>query len=254
MGRQRKYRLPTPPPMKGEPSPAEIIEAPGKLNRSIGTAPVELIPAGPPVEIIEAFPLGIKLDPNRPLAPTEAEVAQLPRWARGAYASRCARRLLPLLNVAASGLNADQKQAVRAVVRAVEQSAIGDLMALKSAMIKSAAQTLKQFAENVGSFCESNNAIRSALAAARLEACQTAQLTVATLQRLATTRTLRFALLPRRDFDHLLKVAKKGKWTDDTPVSPEVFGPLWDRTPPSWWQDEHESSETPNAATGSDQS
>jgi hypothetical protein len=53
MKREKKYHLPIPPKMEGEPSPAEIIEATGKMNRSTGN-PVDLISAGPPVEIIEA--------------------------------------------------------------------------------------------------------------------------------------------------------------------------------------------------------
>ena len=39
----------------------------------------------------------------------------------------------------------------------------------------------------------------------------------------------------RRDFARLAKLARKEKWTDDTPVSPDVFGPLWpDGVAPHW--------------------
>jgi hypothetical protein len=31
----------------------------------------------------------------------------------------------------------------------------------------------------------------------------------------------------RRDFDRLFYLARKNNWTDDTPVSQEVFGPMW---------------------------
>jgi len=31
----------------------------------------------------------------------------------------------------------------------------------------------------------------------------------------------------RRDFARLKRLAREQKWTDDTPVPPEVFGPLW---------------------------
>ena len=38
-----------------------------------------------------------------------------------------------------------------------------------------------------------------------------------------------------RDFDHLTRFAEWQRWTDDTPVSPEVFGPLWpEGSPPGW--------------------
>ena len=53
MTRPRKYNLPTPPPTTVSPSPAEIIELTGNRKEVRGT-PVELVSAGPPLEIIEA--------------------------------------------------------------------------------------------------------------------------------------------------------------------------------------------------------
>jgi len=39
----------------------------------------------------------------------------------------------------------------------------------------------------------------------------------------------------RRDFDRLVYLAKKRRWTDDTPVPPEVFGPMWpNNLAPDW--------------------
>jgi hypothetical protein len=56
MSRPRKYNLPPPPPTTVPPSPAEIIEAPGKLDRPPGT-PVELVSAGPPLDILVGRPV-----------------------------------------------------------------------------------------------------------------------------------------------------------------------------------------------------
>jgi len=39
----------------------------------------------------------------------------------------------------------------------------------------------------------------------------------------------------RRDFDHIASLAEWQKWNDDTPVPPEVFGPLWPEGPPKGW-------------------
>jgi hypothetical protein len=231
MNRHRKHQFSTPPLMEGAPSPAEIIEAPGQIERPLGT-PVQLIPAGPPVEIIEASPLHPRLDLNRPLVPTESEVANLPRWAKIAFASRCARRLLPLININPGELASDQKIAVATVVRAVEQSAA--IATLQAQTIKTAVRVVKD-SVLIG---DGNDAANAALAAAHLSACNTAQITVTTLQRLANVRTLRFVLLPRRDFDHILQLAKEQNWTDDTPVPPTVFGPMWNREPPLWWRDD----------------
>lgn len=55
MARRRKYDLPPPEPMTVPPSPAEIIELQPKGGARPGT-PVQLVPVGPPPEIIEASP------------------------------------------------------------------------------------------------------------------------------------------------------------------------------------------------------
>ena len=39
----------------------------------------------------------------------------------------------------------------------------------------------------------------------------------------------------RRDFVRLKRLARKEKWTDDTPVPPEVFGPLWPEGVEPYW-------------------
>jgi hypothetical protein len=39
----------------------------------------------------------------------------------------------------------------------------------------------------------------------------------------------------RRDFVRLKRLARKQNWTDDTPVPPDVFGPMWpDGVEPYW--------------------
>jgi hypothetical protein len=39
----------------------------------------------------------------------------------------------------------------------------------------------------------------------------------------------------RRDFVRLKKLAHKEKWTDDTPVPPDVFGPMWPEGLEPYW-------------------
>jgi hypothetical protein len=58
------------------------------------------------------------------------------------------------------------------------------------------------------------------------------------LSRVATVGTARTILAPRHDFDLVSRLAQEQKWTDETPVPPEVFGPMWDREPPAWWRDD----------------
>src|SRR4051812_9654562 len=46
-------------------------------------------------------------DPPNPSLPTEEEIAKLPRWARVAFAARCARRVLPFAQVGWPEQNCD---------------------------------------------------------------------------------------------------------------------------------------------------
>lgn len=39
----------------------------------------------------------------------------------------------------------------------------------------------------------------------------------------------------RRDFNRLKKLARKEKWTDETPVPPDVFGPMWPEGVEPYW-------------------
>jgi hypothetical protein len=39
----------------------------------------------------------------------------------------------------------------------------------------------------------------------------------------------------RRDFVRLKRLARKQKWTDDTPVPPDVFGPMWPEGVAPYW-------------------
>jgi hypothetical protein len=41
-------------------------------------------------------------------------------------------------------------------------------------------------------------------------------------------------VLIRHDFERLRRLAKANGWTDQTPVPPEVFGPLWPGRVPKW--------------------
>lgn len=39
----------------------------------------------------------------------------------------------------------------------------------------------------------------------------------------------------RHDFELLFHASKAENWTDDTPVPPEFFGPMWPDGPPEGW-------------------
>jgi hypothetical protein len=48
----------------------------------------------------------------------------------------------------------------------------------------------------------------------------------------------------RRDFDRLVTLAKKHNWTDDTPVPPDVFGPMWPEGLTPQWENEPPTAPT----------
>jgi hypothetical protein len=149
--------------------PLEIVDTvppPGAIVSS------EMIDVGPPLtpEQVKAYreQHGI-VDPKRPLVPTAAELAKLPRSARVALARRCAARVAPLLREPQAELDPE-------------------------------------------------TAARLMLAAATYP-----------------TPLARLLRCVRRDFDRLVHLAKRRNWTDETPVPPAVFGPMWPaRLTPDW--------------------
>jgi hypothetical protein len=49
----------------------------------------------------------------------------------------------------------------------------------------------------------------------------------------------------RRDFDRLVALARQDSWGDDTPVSPDVFGPMWQEGEAPTWALEAEANPSP---------
>jgi len=172
---------------------------------------------------------------NPPVLPTEDEIGQLPRWARVAFAARCARRVLPFARTASTSVSQLIEGAVERVekvtrgvdlpnphlftrLRGDERSLLGTVAdATVSAVISSAKASI------VAALGEGGTELLAAsFAVAAFE-----------------SGDLRPHI--RRDFDLLLRLASAYGWTDDTPVPPEVFGPLWPEGKPAGWPDDPES-------------
>jgi hypothetical protein len=81
-------------------------------------------------------------------------------------------------------------------------------------------------------------AARCAARVARLRAGATTPEAAAALILAAATVSTpvrKLLLCLRRDFDRLASLAKRHRWTDDTPIPPDVFGPMWPNTiVPEW--------------------
>ncbi len=215
--------------------------------------------------------------PDDVKVPSEEEIAQLPKWARVAFAARCAERVLPLFG---RGVSRDSSRTVirRAVASAIECAQLAtpysepsegtDPIELAEAAYR-AQKAGEDYArdpykpkpdgtmpplEDPGTLEDAQQAGQRALKAG--EAGNAALLAAAavavargdirspktfreTLQKAAWTAPVAHAV--RRDLDTLLAVARAGNWDDGTPVPQSVFGPMWPAETPYWWpEDESE--------------
>jgi hypothetical protein len=204
------------------------------------------------------------VDPNRSLILSEEEIAKLPRWARVAFAARSARRVLPLF--LRNWPTTPQEYVTRLVraVELVERSAThagagedwvppaGALTcaayvcdAVNNAAIdrRRAVEVIKATSAAIAKFKDRAENIFDPVVAAVFHVI-TSHASGAIANGLATSPGTYNAAVKvanaiiRRDFDQLARLAEREKWTDDTPVPPSVFGPMWEGTPPAWWTDD----------------
>ncbi len=177
---------------------------------------------------------------KRSLIPTTAELRSMQRWGSIAFGARCARRVQPLYKF--GWIEAPDK-AIRLLSTAVIWAAtipvkrIDDLPVMLSESWRAeSAHAAAQLAGNAGAWASSIAAMSAAYAGRGVPVHALSQ-AVQALMLAATVETpLRRQLLCiRRDFDRLVYLARKHKWTDDTPVPPEVFGRMWPKNlEPAW--------------------
>jgi|GEM_PF-2277439 len=169
--------------------------------------------------------------------PTEEEIRALPRWARVAFAARCARRVLPLVKHFWKDLPEYHLQTLSHTVDTAEQAA-------RDGMPVSAPRPSAEVFPEAADF-DVYSPLAYAAADAAVYAARAASLISDTASTEAVANAIRAAegvsdsstpeQLIRRDFEMILDLAKANNWHDDTPVSPSVFGPLWPEGPPEDW-------------------
>jgi hypothetical protein len=151
-----------------------------------------------------------------------------------AFAARCARRVLPAFTYYWPDAPAEHAAAVR---RAVEAAEHGD-QAEAAAADAFAAATATDGPAAAVAYAASDAALAAALATDAYAATAAAgglRTAADLLLRLATVGTVWQLRTLRRDFDRLTRRVAAEGWTDDTPVPPAVFGPLWpDSRTPEW--------------------
>ena len=193
-------------------------------------------------------------DPTNTTLPTEAEIAAVPRWARVAFAARCARRVLPLFRH--NWPDAPNAFSLRLswVVELVESVAqYNDASEAESgpltcaayvvdAAINSrrnrqrAAKVIHATTKALVVFRDETNPLFQSLFApvAKNAAVAIADCTAASREEYDAAWQAAVTTL-RNDFDRIAHVAAVRYWTDNSPVPPDVFGPLWPDGPPARW-------------------
>lgn len=199
---------------------SEVIEVTGPPDRMMAMPPAKsrgkLIPMGDGEGLPYRPGPGALLRKRVPLVPTSEEVARLPRWARVAFAARCARRVQPALSFFSDG--APEQHHLRAVANHASDTAI---ITARNAPLRDS-----HIAAHVTARTDDAAPAAAAAAAAARFLFETATL--------GTPLTAQLRCI-RRDFARLKRLAREQKWTDDTPVPPEVFGPMWpEGVAPDW--------------------
>lgn len=236
-----------------------VVPQPGGESFEIGEAgpPVRFHPLSEKATRVEPVPLDeIQIgeagpprkppDPDRPLIPTAEEIARLPRLARAAFAARCARRVLPACRYFRPDDPEESTQVCSWVVTEGERAGAGEPVADSgpghqadewAALISAHLATKYDSATfAVGLALDVLDAALSAAKSADpAQVARAAQNAVGLLTFRTTVRTARLVLWVRRDFDRLARLAAEQNWTDETPVPPTVFGPLWPKAlTPEW--------------------
>lgn len=173
--------------------------------------------------------------------PTEAEIAALPRWAKVAFAARCARRVLPLvktfcpaapasvLKVFEDAVEIAESAAARATLpadqRGTNQIVSGAIRAGEAIRPTGTSQTAYSAAQ-----ITYNAAVVAMMPPVGAPGATPLVFAVATLTKTALakcSRTEGLSTLVDADIDRLAASARLDRWTDNTPVAPDFFGSLW---------------------------
>ncbi len=171
--------------------------------------------------------------------PTEEALRKLPRLAVVAFAARCARRVLPVYR--ASNPAEKDLRAVERVVDLAERYAAATVTAsFDAAAVETATVFVTGHAARASSLAASAayNAASDAYDYARGAAdigrvASIARSACAAATSVTAARDMAAAI--RHDFDDLLRASRRDSWTDDTPVLPEFFLPMWPQGEPEGW-------------------
>lgn len=202
--------------------------------------------------------------------PSEDEIRELPRWARVAFAARCARRVQPLFLRFWKNAPRESVEAIERAIAFAEyvgSSGLTDVVHSISAVSKMAyIPQSDEYSEQVRKATHSAASASSAYAAmAASDAADAANSNAAAVhsamtnsiiaagswsassaesdkvvytQATAAANAVRSAM--RRDYALLRKASERLGWDDETPVPVAFFGPLWPMGEPEGWPKDEE--------------
>jgi hypothetical protein len=186
------------------------------------------------------------VDPSLAIVPSEEEIQKLPQWAQVAFAARCAHRVLPITVVFWVHAPMRHLRALDRAVRVAETAAATTEVAFDDTAIAAAdaaADSVALARDAANAVAHAASAVRAAgsgvtVGAVASVAASVARAACTSLLRVLNISTIRYLAAPARDLDLLRWLAETENWTDDSPVSQSVFGPMWEGTPPAWWTDD----------------
>lgn len=183
---------------------------------------------------------------NEPRIPTKEEIAELPRWAKVAFAARCARRVYPLFELGWPEAPAKHKKAIIEAIEFAEKAAADATFAAPAAADKADVVANNAYDDNAAAYAAyaaraSADAVRTAIAANTNVAADTvddATDAADAADDVAPVTNVNYIILLIShiwlDFNELYITAISNKWTDDTPLPLTFFGPLWPDGEPNW--------------------
>lgn len=179
----------------------------------------------------------------RSAVPTAENLSQLTMWSKIVFGARCLRRLEPLM----SNSGDVSPELVSTTTRAIEQceaSALrGSVSSDMSAILQLSLSSLQQ-SNNIASLAISRAAANLALAVdSEVLSRLTEVVTIAENMHFEGSKEpaldhWSFVQSLWWDYDLLRSIAEKDNWNDDSPVDPDLLGPLWPAGIPSWWPED----------------
>lgn len=173
-------------------------------------------------------------EPERNELPTEKELEQLPRWARVAFAVRCARRVQPLATLQWPDIPREHLEDHNRAISLAQATAANPASAIATQLFDAANAVntvddpANARAAAVGAARAAGHASRADDVLAAADAARAARATAAS----AAANAI------RRDYELLNALAEREGWTDDSPVDVALLGPLWPDGEPEGWPEE----------------